>query len=211
MPKVRRQRRAAGRRKSDKVCSAEEGITSSEGSANDASECVSVVRGGTTAARLVASVRESLQAAAARPECKKHAVWVEKYMRNQFKFFGVKSPLLRSILADFTELHAGTLAGNRPLLFSLASALWQESEREFQYFGQELLKHYSREALGSSDKDFSEAMACAEQLIVQKSWWDTVDALSGCKLYIFVEEHVYTPPSNVFWCSFACSCGLLCQ
>ncbi|MBC8845192.1 DNA alkylation repair protein, partial [Escherichia coli] len=51
-------------------------------------------------------------------------------------------------------------------------ALFAEEEREFQYVAIDLLSRYGK-------KQLSEAIKVYEQLIVTKSWWDTVDGLAG--------------------------------
>ena len=130
------------------------------------------------AMQLVAEIRRLCTTyVAAHPECKENAVWIAKYMRNQFKFFGLKAPARRQLLSDLVKSHKEELK-DRKVLLQLMSILWQQDERDFQCFGLDLLKQFRKEVLGASMEDFDEAVSCVEQLITNKSWWDTVDALS---------------------------------
>ena len=177
MPKVRRQRKAVTRRRSARVRSTEEGLAVSECSTSDSTAPALGVGGG--APELVAAVRKLFVGeVAARHGHRAHGDWMEKYMRNQFKFFGLRAPVLRILRTGFIESHKASLS-DRSLVLALVTALWRETEREFQYFGHELLRHYRKKVVGKTEGEFDEALVCSERLIVEKSWWDTVDALAG--------------------------------
>ncbi|KAL5493098.1 hypothetical protein EMCRGX_G014223 [Ephydatia muelleri] len=103
---------------------------------------------------------------------------METYMRNQFKFFGLKSPLRIQLQLSFVRSHTDELQDNA-LLLALCSALWNESERELQYFSVDLLRQYRQDLLGGgTPAEFWAVMRCIESLISTKSWWDTVDGLA---------------------------------
>ena len=212
MPKVRRQRKSSSRRKTTKPsCSTSEPSSSecSTLSGQQPPEVSGHSACSSAALELVEGLKELCRAeVATHHESKAHATWMEKYMRNQFTFLGIKSPLRRQIQATFVESHGDRLKGDRALLLEFVSSLWDETEREFQYFGQELLKKYRKEVLGSSDADFDEAMALTEKLIVRKSWWDTVDTLSGSR-FRFVAE-LYYCIENIYSLSLF-RCGVLCS
>ena len=92
----------------------------------------------------------------------------EKYMRNNFKFFGllanqrrkIQNPFIKNIL-DFDEKKFN----------EFIIILWNKKQRDFQYFSQELVyfNHYNFKC---KDKDLFEYM------IINKSWWDTIDFVS---------------------------------
>ncbi|MCA0989815.1 DNA alkylation repair protein [Pseudalkalibacillus hwajinpoensis] len=119
-------------------------------------------------------IQEELEAVQNKEEAKK----MEKYMRNHFPFLGVKTPerrkavktvLKQERILDFQEI--------RPLL----QELWLLSEREYQNVALDLLGHV---------KHFpKESIALIEQLIVTKSWWDTVDSLSGNSAGNYFKQH----------------------
>jgi 3-methyladenine DNA glycosylase AlkD len=97
------------------------------------------------------------------------AVQMKKYMREKFDFFGIPSPQLRSITAPFLRKE------NQPSVQHLPATmyeLWDLPQREAQYFALDLLKRYLKRcplAWGG----------LIENLVVKKSWWDTVDALAS--------------------------------
>eukprot|EP01030_Chromulinospumella_sphaerica_P029463 gene29463-29899_t len=65
-----------------------------------------------------------------------HAPAMRAYMRDQFAFLGVRTPLRRSACKPL--LHA--LKGQPPArLLELSTRLWEEPEREFQYVAIDLL------------------------------------------------------------------------
>jgi len=96
------------------------------------------------------------------------AVYMEAYMRNQFPFLGIKSPERRMI----TNSHMKTtpLLSEKELVV-VVKQLWKMKEREYQYFGQELIGYHKK--IWSKN-----IIKLIEHCIVNKSWWDTVDTLS---------------------------------
>ena len=94
-----------------------------------------------------------------------NAVGQKAYMRNQFDFLGIKSPIRKEIQRPFFRKE------NLPpkeALEGIVKTLWNMPEREFQYFAMELANKYSSEFV-VDDIDLFEWM------ITHKSWWDTVD------------------------------------
>lgn len=90
------------------------------------------------------------------------------YMRNQFAFIGIKTPLRRTIQQPFL---AKQYLPSKAEASTIVKALWKKPEREFQLFGQELIYKYH--------KDFEEKdMALFEYMVANKSWWDTVDFIA---------------------------------
>lgn len=100
-----------------------------------------------------------------------------KYMRNKFTFFGFKKPLRLTVDKPFVDENKSRFQ-ERTLLLQLLPLLWEQDEREFQYFGTELAKLFKKELLGETELDFNEAIECVHQLITTLSWWDTVDMLA---------------------------------
>ncbi|WP_460533022.1 DNA alkylation repair protein [Chitinimonas naiadis] len=91
------------------------------------------------------------------------------YMREQFPFLGLPTPVRRATLRPLLKAQTGADAA---ALLRHAAALWALPEREYQYVAVDLLaRHWKR--LGMDDIDALLA------LVQQKSWWDTVDGLAG--------------------------------
>ena len=90
------------------------------------------------------------------------------YMKDKFGFFGIKMPQRRQIMRGFLKEHGRP--GHDDIEAVVRSA-WAQPQREFQYCGMELFTHEAR--------TFPPAqLLLAEELILGKSWWDTVDHLA---------------------------------
>lgn len=91
------------------------------------------------------------------------------YMKNQFEFYGIKTPQRRSIQK---HIFIKNTLPSKSELESLIKALWNKPEREYQYAGQELVKKYTK--MFEPDD-----MYLLEFMIINKSWWDTVDYIAS--------------------------------
>lgn len=95
------------------------------------------------------------------------AVPMSAYMRNNFPFLGIRSPLRKQLLRQlFAEYE---MPDGEQLLLETA-ALYKMPEREFQYVAIALLDK-GKKQLGTID------LAFCESLITDKSWWDSVDSI----------------------------------
>ena len=132
-----------------------------------------------TAHELVRRLRRIFTTAAATraAECAVNAPAMEKYLRNKFRCFGFKAPLRRELQKQFEGANGGHLKERRVLMDFLL-LLWEQEEREMQGVGCDLASQRRATILGESEDEFTEAVACLRELIVSKSWWDTVNALS---------------------------------
>ncbi|SFC30384.1 DNA-7-methylguanine glycosylase [Bacillus sp. OV322] len=97
------------------------------------------------------------------------AVPMSKYMKNLFPFLGIKTPLRNELTRQF---YSETEILMKPFLPELVLELWEKSEREYQYAA---LDYISKKLNVLSKEHFP----LLEQLITEKSWWDTVDALAA--------------------------------
>ena len=93
---------------------------------------------------------------------------MKKYMKNQFEFFGVKSPARKSVQR---ELKPYWKVLSHDEIFIYAKALWELPQRELQYMAMDALDTRAKKI----DASYLERI---EQLILTKSWWDTVDGLA---------------------------------
>ena len=94
------------------------------------------------------------------------AVGQKAYMREQFDFLGLKTPVRRALSKDFLKSLAHEEAIDRDLIHTL----WAQPEREFQYLAADVLRKM-KQLLRAAD------LPKIKQLVVSKSWWDTVDSL----------------------------------
>ncbi len=96
------------------------------------------------------------------------AGWQKAYLRHQFDFYGVSSPEQQAIRKEvFREAGVPAPENVEPLI----RELWALPQREYQYFGMFLVEKIIKKA----DKDF---ISVLEFMIVNKSWWDTVDLIA---------------------------------
>ena len=94
---------------------------------------------------------------------------MEAYMRNQFQFFGIKTPERTSLLRDFLKENGKAPIEECP---DIVRALWSEPQRECQYIALSLLDKQSRYLT-------KEHLPLLEDMIVHKSWWDTIDHIAS--------------------------------
>ena len=98
-----------------------------------------------------------------------NAIPMKKYMRDQFEFFGIKADLRRELSKEYIK-YVGLPPVNE--LEATVIQLWDQPERELQYFAMELVAA-SKKMWVATD------MKWIEKLVITKSWWDTVDYLAS--------------------------------
>ncbi len=96
------------------------------------------------------------------------AFQMEKYMRNKFKFFGLKSPLRKQLQQNIIKQTGYPTIND---IEYIVINFWNSDERELQYFAMNLLQKKLKEF----DKNIIDVL---ENLIQKKSWWDTIDVIS---------------------------------
>src|SRR5690606_1683709 len=87
------------------------------------------------------------------------------YMRDQFAFMGIKTPLRRRLTITWYK-QSLPLPQELP---AIVKELWNLPEREFQYAAIELAAAMKKQWTVS-------LIRLAEYMITHKSWWDSVDA-----------------------------------
>lgn len=89
------------------------------------------------------------------------------YMQNKFSFLGIPMPKLRKIEKPFFKERK-----KDPIDWKFINNCWNLNYREGQYVALNYL-NYHKEKLGNKD------LPLLKQLIITKSWWDTIDAIDG--------------------------------
>ncbi len=97
-----------------------------------------------------------------------NAVYMKQYMKGQYAYFGIKSPLRKELEKKFRN-SLGKLS--EADLLAVSHWCWQAEEREYQYFIMELLRRNSKTIP-------RERLDLYERMIVEKSWWDTIDFIA---------------------------------
>ena len=124
-------------------------------------------------AELVTAVAEAYKANADDAQAKE----MSAYMRDQFPFFGIRAQTRRALDRDI--IGRGPGRPEHHYLVKVARDCFSRPEREFQLFAVDYLRrHYRR-----LDPSFLEI---GRELVVTKSWWDTVDGLAGGVIGPFV-------------------------
>ena len=98
----------------------------------------------------------------------KIAAQQKAYLRDQFLFYGLKTPVRRAIQKPFLVREYLPPKEN---LNALIRLLWQRPQREYHYFAQELMQKYIKQ-LAKDD------IYLFEYMITENSWWDTVDYIA---------------------------------
>lgn len=121
-----------------------------------------------------------------------------KYQRNQFPFLGIKSQMRRNILKPYlkqAKLEAKLSYQESPdqeiIDWYFVEKYWSYAEREFQYIACDYLKEM-KQYLRPDD------LPRLKTLIVQKSWWDSVDALVKTIGYV-VHQYPQLKQTMVDW------------
>jgi 3-methyladenine DNA glycosylase AlkD len=112
---------------------------------------------------------ETLEAEMERNANPKVALEQKAYMRNQFEFYGLTSDKRREVQKTF--LIKGQLP-EKNNVDKIIKELWNKPQREYQYFSQEFAFKYIKQV----EKEDIELF---EYMVINKSWWDTVDLISN--------------------------------
>ncbi len=91
-----------------------------------------------------------------------------KYMRNKFLYLGLKTPERKLLNKQFFKEHGYP---DKKDFEKIILDLWELPQREYQYIALDILEKFIKK-LEKND------IALLEKLIIQKSWWDTVDYLA---------------------------------
>jgi len=100
------------------------------------------------------------------------------YMKNKFPFLGIKKPHRSKLQREFKK----QWKKNKKIDWNFIFRLWDLPEREFQYLAVDLIISLGNE-LEKTD------INKVEQLVTNKSWWDTVDLLSSNIIGILCERY----------------------
>ncbi len=103
----------------------------------------------------------------------------EAYLRDQFKFLGLPTPVRRELSKSFLK----EKTQKKVVDWKLIERLWSEAEREFQYLACDYLRKMKK-YLKATD------LPKIYQLATTKSWWETVDSLDEVVGYLLLSEKI---------------------
>ncbi|WP_290773512.1 DNA alkylation repair protein [Anaerofustis sp.] len=95
-----------------------------------------------------------------------NAIKMSKYLKNQFEFLGIKTPLRRKLEKEYFK----SIKNEKFINKDFIKKCYDEKYREFQY----LAIDYLKEKINFLDKN---NIPLIKKLITTKSWWDTTDSL----------------------------------
>ena len=98
------------------------------------------------------------------------SVDMERYMRDQFEFYGIKSPERNALSKPFLQEVKNL---DKDEIINLVQALWQQKKRELHYLAQEILFKSAKKVINEI-----EDIELLEWMITTNSWWDTVDFIA---------------------------------
>ena len=90
------------------------------------------------------------------------------YMRDQFAFLGIASTRRRELSREVT---AGLPVPTEDELAEIACRCWALEQREYQYFACDYVRRHVKRCSAAF-------LQVLRELVVAKSWWDTVDSLA---------------------------------
>ena len=114
------------------------------------------------------------------------ATQMSAYMKDKFPFLGIKKPQRDELQKKFIK----QIKIQRKIDWDFIVMLWDLPEREFQYLGVDYLLAL-RNSLQESDIDN------IKQLILNKSWWDSVDSLATNIIGNFCANYPKLIPSHI--------------
>jgi 3-methyladenine DNA glycosylase AlkD len=97
------------------------------------------------------------------------AFFMKKYMKGQFEYFGIKSPERTELKKEFLQRYG---LPEPEILPEIVKECWELPQREYQYVIMEILERLGKKA----EKD---RIGLYEFMILNKSWWDTVDFIAA--------------------------------
>ena len=98
----------------------------------------------------------------------KDAIQMQRYLKTTMPFYGVKSPILNTIVNDVNNLH---LISNQEEYNSVIMDIWNLSHREEKYISIKLARKWKKYIT-------LEALTVYEKMIREGQWWDFIDPIS---------------------------------
>lgn len=97
------------------------------------------------------------------------AIQMKAYMKDRYKFLGITAPIRKVIFRELWAQYKRMILADWKGIVQL---LWNDTYRESKYFAMEIIRKVEKQLI-LDDLPF------IENLIVEESWWDTVDFLAS--------------------------------
>jgi len=109
---------------------------------------------------------------------KENAYFMQKYMKEKFRFYGIKTPERREVFKEMKSLFPKVFTEE---FMSLCFACFEKPERERHQFGENCLLQNKKKLSVTHLSDL-------ERLILTHSWWDTVDMLATTCVGVILQK-----------------------
>lgn len=125
-----------------------------------------------------------------------NAKYMKAYMKNNFEYLGIKTPLRKELEKELLKEKSKEALIDKDFV----KMLWNYEYRELQYVGLDYLVKQKKK-LQKEDINF------IKNLIITKSWWDTIDLIAShlvgelCKKYPeLIDEYIldWSKDSNMW-------------
>lgn len=110
------------------------------------------------------------------------AIAMSAYMKNRFRFLGIKKPRLKELTKALFEKNALPSPEDIPRCIQ---ELWMLEEREYHMVALELLRKWEKKL---TPKD----LEWIQPLILEHSWWDSVDFIATHAIGVLREKYPET-------------------
>lgn len=107
------------------------------------------------------------------------AIKMKKYMKDLFDFYGIKSPIRKELYKTHKQNFGLIPAGQKDEILQWC---WNSPQREWQYFAMDFLGRTAKR----SDK---ESIEMYEFMILNKSWWDTIDFIAANLVGVYFQKY----------------------
>jgi 3-methyladenine DNA glycosylase AlkD len=114
-----------------------------------------------------------------REENEEVAKGMKAYMRGQFDYLGLSSPIRKALSKPIV---AELSKEQKTIVYPLIKTLWNRPEREFHYLALDLYLKVAKKMMEEEDRVLLEWMIC------QHSWWDTIDFIAPKLVRIYFDK-----------------------
>ena len=100
------------------------------------------------------------------------------YMKGQYEYFGLKAPLRKELVQAHKSAY-GLIPDEKKT--EIVTWCWSQPQREYQYAAMDLLGR-------SAAKEKENILDLYQFMIVEKSWWDTVDFIASNLVGVYFQK-----------------------
>jgi 3-methyladenine DNA glycosylase AlkD len=115
-----------------------------------------------------------------------NAEQMKAYMKGLFDYFGIKAPIRKSLVQKHKE-QFGLIPDSDK--FEIVKWCWRQPQREYQYAAMDMLGKSAR-------REDEPILDLYQFMIVEKSWWDTVDFIASNLVGVYFKNFPEKIPSK---------------